>query len=104
MGLGDNLAGEVEVFSEVGESLVGEGVVVVLPRELGLNESLGGERLHRLDDLEVSDGDVGVLRSVEVLGGNEDTLLEEVLVDLFVSNCSILARAILMSPSPRLKN
>jgi hypothetical protein len=82
VGLGNNLGRNVEVFSEVGESLIGEGVVVPLPRELGLDESLGGKGLHGLDDFEVSDGHVGVLGSVEVLGSNEDTLLEEVLVDL----------------------
>ena len=90
MGLGNNLGRNVEVFSEVGESLIGEGVVVPLPRELGLDESLGSEGLHGLDDFEVSDGHVGVLGSVEVLGGNEDTLLEEVLVDLDISTCSVL--------------
>lgn len=83
MGLGNNLGGDVEVLSEVGETLVGEGVVVPLPRELGLDESLGGEGLHGLDNLEVSDGHVGVLGSVKVLGSDEDTLLEEVLVDLY---------------------
>jgi len=82
VGLGNNLGRNVEVFSEVGETLVGEGVVVPLPRELGLDESLGSEGLHGLDNLEVSDGHVGVLGSVEVLGSDEDTLLEEVLVDL----------------------
>ena len=86
MGLGNNLGRNVEVFSEVGESLIGEGVVVPLPRELGLDESLGGKGLHGLDDLEVSDGHVGVLGSVEILGSNEDTLLEEVLVDLIVNS------------------
>jgi hypothetical protein len=85
VGLGNNLGGNVEVFSEVGETLVGEGVVVPLPRELGLDESLGGEGLHGLDDFEVSDSHVGVLGSVKVLGSDEDTLLEEVLVDLEVS-------------------
>jgi hypothetical protein len=73
----------VEELAEVGETLVGEGVVVVLPRELGLDEALGSEGLHRLDDLEVTDGgDVRVGRAVEVLGRDEDTVLEEGLVDL----------------------
>jgi len=85
VGLGNNLGGDVEVFSEVGETLVGEGVVVPLPRELGLDESPRGEGLHGLDDFEVSDSHVGVLGSVKVLGSDEDTLLEEVLVDLEVS-------------------
>ena len=83
VGLGNNFARQVEVLSEVGQTLVGERVVVPLPRELGLDESLGGEGLHELDDFEIGDiGDVGVSGSVVVLGSDKDTLLEEVLVDL----------------------
>jgi hypothetical protein len=83
VGLGNNLGGEVEPFTEVGETLVGEGVVVPLPRELSLDESLGSEGLHALDNLEVSDGgEVRVGGEVEVLGSDKDTLLEESLVDL----------------------
>ena len=100
VGLGNNLGRNVEVFSEVGESLIGEGVVVPLPRELGLDESLGSEGLHGLDDFEVSDGHVGVLGSVEVLGSNEDTLLEEVLVDLRVSMSSSPLLLALLGPLP----
>lgn len=82
VGLGDNLGGQVQVLAQVVQTLGGEGVVVPLPRELGLDVSLGGKGLHGLDDLEVSDsGNLGVLREVEVLGGDQDTLLEEVLVD-----------------------
>lgn len=83
VGLGHDLRGQVEELAEVGETLVGEGVVVVLPGELGLDVALGGERLHGLDHLEVSDGgEVRVRGAVEVLGRDEDTLLEEGLVDL----------------------
>jgi hypothetical protein len=54
-----------------------------LPRELGLDVALGGQGLHGLDDLEVSDrGDRWVGWLVEVLGGDKDTLFEESLVDL----------------------
>jgi len=82
VGLGDDLAGEVEELSEVVQTLGGEGVVVPLPRELGLDVSLGSQGLHGLDDLQVSDlGEVGVGRSVKVLFGDHDALLEEGLVD-----------------------
>jgi len=82
VGLGDDLAGEVEELSEVVQTLGGEGVVVPLPRELGLDVSLGSQGLHGLDDLQVSDlGEVGVGRSVKVLFGDHDALLAEGLVD-----------------------
>ena len=71
-----------------------------MPRELGLDESLGSEGLHGLDDFEVSDGHVGVLGSVEVLGSNEDTLLEEVLVDLRISMSSSPLLVALLGPLP----
>lgn len=51
----DNLSGEVEPLAEVVETLGGEGVVVVLPRELGLDVAAGGQRLASLDDIEVAD-------------------------------------------------
>lgn len=47
----DNLSREVKPFAEEVETLGGESVVVPLPRELGLEESTGGERLASLDDL-----------------------------------------------------
>lgn len=47
----DNLGGEMEPLAEVGETSLGEGVVVVLPRELGLEVATAGERLASLDDL-----------------------------------------------------
>lgn len=51
VGRGDNLGGEVEPLAEEGKTLLSQSVVVVLPRELGLDEALGGERLASLDDL-----------------------------------------------------
>lgn len=102
----DNLSREVEPFSEVVETFWGQGVVVVLPRELCLDVSSGSQGLESLDDLfcvhvrtigslqtacsrgselsyiEVLGVDVGVLWKVVVLLGHEYTLLEEVLVDL----------------------
>ncbi|KAJ5303508.1 hypothetical protein N7476_010307 [Penicillium atrosanguineum] len=51
VGGGDNLSGEVEPLAEVVQTLGGEGVVVVLPREAGLDETAGVKRLKSLDDL-----------------------------------------------------
>lgn len=61
-------------FAEVVEALIGEGVVVPLPRELGLDESPGRQALHGLDDLQVDDIEVLVLWCVEVLLGDKNTL------------------------------
>lgn len=76
----DDLGGEVQPFAEVVEALGGQGVVVVLPRELGLDIAAGVERLQSLDDEEVLGVDIGVLGEVEVLLRDEDALAEEVLV------------------------
>lgn len=51
VGGGDNLGGEVEPLAEIVKTLGGEGVVVVLPRELGLDVAAGVQRLASLDDL-----------------------------------------------------
>jgi hypothetical protein len=90
--VGHNLSGEVEPFAEVVETLGGKGVVVVLPREAGLDEAAGGERLAcvvltsgrsnaggagiltSLDDVKVLGVDVTVLGKVEVLLRNEYAL------------------------------
>ena len=50
----NDLGGEVEPLPEVVETLGGEGVVVVLPRELGLDVAARGQRLASLDDEEVA--------------------------------------------------
>lgn len=50
--LGHDLGGEVEPFAEVVETFGGQGVVVPLPAELGLEEAARGQRLAGLDDLE----------------------------------------------------
>ena len=75
----DDFGGEVKPFTEVVETLGGEGVVVVLPGELSLDVSAGVQGLKGLDNEEVLGVDVGVLRKVEVLLRDEDTLAEEVL-------------------------
>jgi hypothetical protein len=81
---------------EIVNSLVGQGPVVVLPRELLLDEALRLERLHRSDterahrhtyahghdDLDVAGAlDLAVLGLVPVLVGNKDTVSKEGLVD-----------------------
>ena len=76
---GDDLGGEVQPLAEVVDTLRGQGVVIVLPRELGLDIAAGIERLARLDDEEVLGINVVVFRKVEVLLGHEHTLAEEVL-------------------------
>jgi len=82
VGSGNDLSGEVKPFAKVVETLGGQGVVVVLPRELGLDIAARVERLQSLDNEQVLGVDIGVLGKVEVLLGDEDTLSEEVLVDL----------------------
>ena len=72
----------MEPLAQVVEALGGEGVVVVLPRELRLDVAARRERLARLDDEQVLGVDVVVLGQVEVLLGDEYALAEEVLVDL----------------------
>lgn len=82
VGSGDNLIWEMEPLAEVVNSGVGQSVVVVLPGELGLDVSSRVEGLEGLDDKEISRVNVLVLGEVEVLLGDENTLSEEVLVDL----------------------
>ena len=83
MRLRHDLAREMQPFAQVGESFIGQGVVVPLPRELGLDVTFGSEGLHGLDHFEVADGgDVGVGWAVEVFGSDQDTFFEERFVDL----------------------
>jgi len=67
VGSWDNLSGKVEPLAEVVETLWGEGVVVVLPRELGLDITTGGEGLESLDHVEVLGVNVWVLWEIVVL-------------------------------------
>lgn len=48
---GNNLSWQMEPLAQVVESLWGQGVVVVLPRELSLDIAAGSEGLESLDDL-----------------------------------------------------
>jgi len=47
----DNFRREMEPFAEVVQTFGGQGVVVILPRELGLKVSARGEGLASLNDL-----------------------------------------------------
>lgn len=82
VGSRDNLSGEMEPFAKVIETLGGESVVVVLPAELGLDIAAGGKGLASLDNVKVLGVNIVVLWQVVVLLCDEDTLSEEVLVDL----------------------
>jgi hypothetical protein len=67
VGSRDNLGGQVKPLPEVVETLGGEGVVVVLPRELGLDVAARGQGLASLDDEQVANaGLVGRLIAAEV--------------------------------------
>jgi hypothetical protein len=77
VGRGNDLGGKVKPLAEVVETLGSQGVVVVLPRELGLDQAAAVEALHGLDHVEVLDRDLGVLRKVIVLLGDEDALAEQ---------------------------
>ena len=61
-------------LAEVVNALGGEDVVVPLPGELGLDEALGGQALHSLDDLEVRHIELLVLGGVVVLLGDQHAL------------------------------
>lgn len=81
MGRRHDLCREVEPLAKVLNTLISKGVVVPLPRELSLDEALGGEALHRLNDIEVLDLQV-LVNTFKVLLSHADTFLEQVLVDL----------------------
>jgi hypothetical protein len=78
----DDLGRKVKPFSEIVETLGGESVVIVLPRELSLDIATGSQRLAGLDNEEVLGVDIIVLWEVVVLLCDEDALTEEVLVNL----------------------
>jgi hypothetical protein len=68
-----------------------------LPRELGLEETTGGQRLASLDDIEVLGINVTVLGKVEVLLGHEHTLckysqlIDLIAISILVCNSAIAA-------------
>lgn len=70
------MVNEYSPLAEELNALGGEGVVVVLPRELGLDEALGGEALQGLDHLEVGHIELFVLGRIVVLFGDQNALYE----------------------------
>lgn len=65
---------QVQVLSQVLNTLLGQSVVVVLPGELSLDVTLGGQRLQGLDDVQVLGVNLLMLLLVEVLLGDDNTL------------------------------
>ena len=61
-------------FTEIVNTLISEGVIVPLPRELSLDQTLGSQGLHNLDDFKVRDFKFSVLGSIVVLGGTKGTI------------------------------
>jgi hypothetical protein len=78
-GGGDNVLGQAKVSTKVLYAFVGKVVVVMLP-VVGLSaESLGSERLHEAEDLQVGDLDlIRVNLLPEILLGNKGSFLEQV--------------------------
>lgn len=68
----------MEVLAQVLNTGIGQSVVVVLPRELGLDILLRVQGLKSLDDLQVGDIQLVVLRSIEVLLGNQDAVCYQI--------------------------
>ena len=62
----NNVFWNVQVFSQVINTVFSQGVVVVLPRELGFDVTFGGQRLHSLDDVQVFGVDFFMFWLVEV--------------------------------------
>jgi hypothetical protein len=63
----------VEVFTQVLNTFVSQGVVIILPGELSLDKTLRGQGLQSLDDIQVLGVNLLMLWLVEVLLGNTDT-------------------------------
>lgn len=66
-------------FTEVFNTFRGEGVVVILPRELGLDEALGCQALEGLDNFEVWNVEIFMFREIVVLFGNQYSLCFKLL-------------------------
>ena len=61
-------------FAEVFNTLRSDRVVVVLPRELSLDETLGGQTLQGLDNFEIWNIEIFVFGKVVVFFGDQDSL------------------------------
>jgi hypothetical protein len=70
---GDNLLRETKILTEVLDTSVGQEPVVVAPVEGGSDETLGGQGLHQLHNIQVGDVDLG-MNAKGVLACNANTL------------------------------
>jgi hypothetical protein len=61
-------------FTEIINTLIGKSIVIELPGELGLDETLGGQGLHGLDHFQVGHINFRMLGKVEVLSGDQSTI------------------------------
>lgn len=61
-------------FTEVFNTLGGQNIIIPLPRELGLDQTLGGKALHGLDNFEIGNIEFFVLRRIEILLCDKNTL------------------------------
>lgn len=86
VGSWDNVLRQVQVVSQELNTFLSQGVVVVLPGELGLDVALGGQGLQGLDDVQVLGVDLIVLWLVEVLLGDNHTLCGGKLVRVSVAD------------------
>lgn len=80
VGTRNNVFWQVQVVSQIFNTSLSQSVVVVLPRELSLDVTLGSQGLQSLDDEQVFGVNFIVLWLVVVLLGNNDTLCEMMLV------------------------
>jgi hypothetical protein len=78
-------------FTEVVNTLISKGIVVPLPRELSLDQTFGGQRLHSLDDFEIRDINFGVLGSIVILGSTKGTI--------YIKNVSVVHNDVNASPT-----
>src|SRR5512142_317843 len=79
---GNNLRRQVQVATQELNTFVGQVPVVMSPGELFLNQATGVEGLHCFDDMQVRNAlELGVLRSMGIFFGYDNTLFEEVFVN-----------------------
>lgn len=74
VGARNNVLWQVQVLSQILNTGVSQGVVVVLPRKLSFDVTSGSQGLQSLDDIQVLGVNLIVLWLVEVLFGDNDTL------------------------------
>lgn len=87
-----NTLWDVQLLSKEVYTLVSQGVVVVLPRELSLDETLRGQGLQSLDHVQVLGVNLLMLWLVEVLLSNNNTLC---LLVFTLKKCSSISNHLL---------